>query len=162
MSMKQSDSVIFFTKLVLGEAFQPGVAVTSYVSKDERSQIVDQVTKSIATFETDMKEESRVKYADPKALRGYVTGMVKNWFDKSKVLNGDVKHAYKNPGSRAGQGDAQLKALKTLRSQLKDEADIARVDAAIELRATQIAAEKPKATINVEALPEELRHLIAG
>ena len=63
----------------------------------------------------------------------------------------------KNPGSRAGSGDPQIKALKALLSTLeKDTSDYAEVEFALNERIAHVA--KPKTPmIDFAALPAELR-----
>jgi hypothetical protein len=165
MSFKQVESVIHYTKQVLGDRFQDGVDVKTYVTKDDVKAIVEGVTSSIENGETQMSDEARAKYADSAKMANYVKGMIKNWFLKSKELNGGVKHEYANPGSRAGRGDAKLKELRLLKKQLEDAGNaeaVARVDEFIIARMAEI---KPAATvrqINSELIPDELKDLIAG
>ena len=73
-------------------------------------------------------------------------------------LNGSEKYEAKNPGSRAGSGDEQIKALKALKSTLTSLEDIEAIDKAIETRTAEIKPIKTVA-INVNALPEAFRHL---
>ena len=164
MSFKQVDAVIHYTRQVLADAFQDGVDVKTYITKEQKSDIALLVTDSILTGETQMSDESRAKYQDEDKLLRYVHGMVKNWFDKSKELNGGVKHAYKNPGSRAGQGDAKLRELKALRGQLVtagNDAGVAKVDEFIAKRVAELKPTETK-TINADLIPDELKDLIAG
>ena len=164
MSFKQVDAVIHYTKQVMADSYQEGVDIKSYITKEQRSDIELLVTDSILTGETQMSDEGRLKYQDQEKLLGYVRGMVKNWFAKSKELNGGVKHEYKNPGSRAGQGDAKLKELKALRSQLVtagNDAGVAKVDEFIAKRVAELKPTEVK-TINADLIPDELKDLIAG
>ena len=164
MSFKQVDAVIHYTKQVMADSYQEGVDIKSYITKEQRSDIELLVTDSILTGETQMSDEGRLKYQDQEKLLGYVRGMVKNWFAKSKELNGGVKHEYKNPGSRAGQGDAKLKELKALRGQLVtagNQAGVAKVDEFIAKRVAELKPTEVK-TINADLIPDELKDLIAG
>ena len=136
--MKQSQSVVAATVSVLADRFQPGVPVLSYISRSETSEVVELVTDSIMEGLTEFSPEARVKYDDRKKVRSYVVGMVNNWFRKGKELNGGTTYIPKNPGSRAGTGDPELKELKLLKKALvernaKPEA-LAKVDAAIAAR----------------------------
>jgi len=91
-------------------------------------------------------------------LRKYIPGLVNNWLRKDKALNGGVKYKAKAPGSRAGAGDAGLKAMKQLLAETTNEEDREVIEMEIELR--QEALAKPKAVINIEALPPLLRKFI--
>jgi len=164
-TFKQVDAVVHYTKQVMADAFQEGVDIKTYITKEQRSDVALLVADSIITGETQMSDEARVKYQDQAKLLVYVHGMVKNWFAKSKELNGGVKHEYKNPGSRAGQGDAKLKELKALRGQLAAAGNDAGVAKCDEFIAKRIAELKPAAeakAINPDLIPDELKDLIAG
>lgn len=87
-------------------------------------------------------------------LKAYVSGLQSNWLRKDQRLNGNVAYVPKNPGSRTGSGDAQLKAMRALLTSLSSEEDRAEVQAHINAR---IAELKPKTEIDLSALPEELR-----
>ena len=89
-------------------------------------------------------------------LKAYVSGLQSNWIRKDSRLNGNTAYVAKNPGSRAGSGDAQIKAMKALLSTLTSETDKAEVQAEIDKRMSEI--KKPKApTVDFSALPESLR-----
>jgi len=163
MTMSQSRSVIEATVSVLGEGFRPGVPVLSYITKAQVSEVVDLVTQSICEGLTDFSAQAKTKYNTPKLVRTYVVGMVNNWHRKSKELNGGMVYTPKNPGSRQGQGDAELKELKLLRKALqernaKPEA-IAKVDEAIQAR-LEVLGQAKAPTINLDLIPEHLRSLI--
>ena len=94
---------------------------------------------------------------DDSELKAYVSGLVSNWLRKDNRLNGGVKYTPKNPGSRSGSGDAQLKALRALLSTTEDEQERTEIQGFIDKRVAEL---KPKVTVDFSALPEELRHLI--
>ena len=54
-------------------------------------------------------------YSDTE-LKAYVSGLQSNWLRKDKRLNGGVAYVAKNPGSRAGSTDPQIKAMRALLS----------------------------------------------
>jgi hypothetical protein len=91
-------------------------------------------------------------------LKTYISGLTSNWVRKDKRLNGDVAYIAKAPGSRAGSGDLQLKAMRTLQSQLTNPSDKAEVQAHIDARVKEISATKiKKVVIDASVLPEALR-----
>ena len=94
-------------------------------------------------------------------LKGYVSGLQSNWLRKDKRLNGGNKYSAKNPGSRVGSSDPQLKAMRALLTTLTLEEDRAEVQLAIDARIEQIQSSKVKSvSIDTAALPEELRNLV--
>lgn len=94
-------------------------------------------------------------------LKGYVSGLQSNWIRKDKRLNGGVSYTTKNPGSRVGSADPQLKAMRLLLSTLSSEEEKSEVQSAIDARVAEINASKIKKTvINTEVLPESLKRFI--
>jgi hypothetical protein len=165
MANKQREAVYLATMAVLadhGINFDDGQAggVEAVVTKELRRDIIQVVTTSLLAGETEMSAEGRAKYTDEKSMKGYVNGLVSNWFRKDLRFNGNVKHEIKAPGSRAGSGDEVLKALKTLREVKADDAEaVVLIDAKIAERKAEIGTKKT-ATITDEMLalvPAELR-----
>jgi hypothetical protein len=157
--MKQNDAVFSAVQNTTGEtSFSNAVSL----SKDEFAQVVEQVTDGIESGEVDFSDEAKAKYDSRDKIRKYVVGMVKNHIRKDKRLNGGTKYEAKNPGSRAGSGDEQLKNLKALLSTLTSEEDKEAVQAEIDARKAQLQASKAKTTqkeINWDLIPEHLRSL---
>jgi len=156
--MKQNDAVFQAVCKVLGQdSFDDVVEL----SKEQRESVVSIVTGGISAGTVDFSTEAKAKYDTDAKIKSYTTGMVSNHLRKDKRLNGGEKYITKNPGSRAGSGDAELKALKALRSTLSDEEQVSLIDEAIEARASLIQASKVKQVkVNSEALPEHLRYLV--
>lgn len=156
--MKQNDAVFGAVCEVLG---QNNFSTKVELSKDQQNQVIEIVTNGILNGTVDFSTEAKTKYNDYDKVRSYTTGMVNNHLRKDLRLNGGSKYQPKNPGSRAGSGDEQLKALKALRSTVSDPETIQQLDAAIEVRTQEIKATKvKKVEINYDALPEHLRHLV--
>ena len=72
------------------------------------------------------------------------------------MLNNGIKYVAKSPGSRTNASDAQLKALRQLLKQC-EAIDKPAIQQAIDDR---IAELKPTITINIDALPDSLKHLV--
>lgn len=164
--LNQHQAVVQASKFILGSEFQEGVDIKTYITKEQRVAIIDMVVDMFQKNEADLSTEARVKFDTTQKLRTYTNGLVTNWFNKSKELNGGTKYEAKNPGSRAGSGDDQLKALKNLKTNLtlkgaSSEA-LAKVEAAIEARVSAISASAPIKTkaVDVNVLPENLRDLV--
>ncbi len=163
--LNQRESVYVATMNVLADAginFDDGQSVTAQelVTKDMRKSIMSIVTQSIIAGETDMSSEARAKHDTEDKVRGYVSGLINNWFRKDKRLNGGNKYETKNPGSRAGAGDEQLKALKALRATKADDAEaLAVIDAAIASRQSELKVTKTVALTQeqIDALPANVR-----
>lgn len=91
-------------------------------------------------------------------LRKYVSGMLSNWLRKDTRLNGGVKYEAKNPGSRAGSSDPQVKAMRALLKTLdSNDPRRATVEATLNSHIEANRATKQKVTVNFEDLPESLR-----
>ena len=145
--MKQSDAVIQSTAQVLesnGIAFQLGVTdVRQIVTSDLRKQIIDEVISLFESGKIEFKdtESNRAKLANAKLLRNYVNGLVTNWFNKSKELNGGTKHA---PTAKKTPADPQLKELQTLKKEMVfhsvDPENLALIEQAIAERESELIA----------------------
>lgn len=150
--MKQREAVYQATLNVMGEQdgkYEP--------TKDERASIIDIVTQGIMSGDVDFSESAHTKYPTEEKVRGYVSGMVSNWLRKDENLNGGVKYQPKNPGSRAGSGDPEVKNLKLLiKSGRLDDKQTAIAQARIDERVAQIRAEKSKVEIDFDAIPSDL------
>ena len=95
-------------------------------------------------------------YETDAELKSYVSGLISNWVRKDKRLNGGVVYMAKNPGSRAGSGDPQLKAMRALLSTLTTDAERSEVQGYIDARIAEISATKVKTTVDFSALPADL------
>lgn len=92
-------------------------------------------------------------------LAKYIPGLINNWVRKDGRLNGGMKYETKNPGSRAGAGDATLKAMLQLLKSVEGTPAADTVRSAIEEHKAKLEAAKAPA-IDVNALPEALRSLV--
>ena len=130
--------------------FEDNTVVT--LTKDQKAEVKAILVEQFKNDEIELKSEQE-------DLGKYVNGLINNWLRKDKRLNGNVEYKAKNPGSRAGQGDAQIKNLRLLlKTDIDDEAK-AEVQQAITARLAEIKPEK-KVEVDATAIPEHLKHLI--
>ena len=146
--MKQKDAVYNAIKNVVD--FEDGAKVE--LTKDERASVSDILIEGFS--------EAKISYdgevpQGPK-LSSYVSGLLSNWLRKDTRLNGGVKYEAKNPGSRAGVTDAQIKAMRLLLSTKTDPSERAEIQTFIDARLAVIKPAKT-VTLNVDDLPAELR-----
>lgn len=95
------------------------------------------------------------KLSDDKYMKDYVSGLVNNWIRKAPEFNGNAKYAAKNPGSRAGSGDEQIKEMRKLLSTVSDQATKDVIQSHIDARMAEI---KPATvSVNYDAIPADLR-----
>ncbi len=155
MSINQKEGVYNAVKSI--KSFDDGDEVV--LTKDEKANVAEIVSAGFESGDVDMSDKARAKYiGNPAALKSYVGGLVNNWMRKDTRLNGGDKYVAKNPGSRAGSGDSVIKNLKLLRSTMSDDDKIAEIDAAIDRRKEEIAAEKAKdIEIDMSLISAELR-----
>lgn len=145
--MTQKEAVFQAVRNVCGEidgAYTP--------TKEERAQVNQILFEGFRKGTIELERE----FSDSD-LKSYVSGLQSNWLRKDKRLNGNVAYVAKNPGSRAGSGDASLKAMRALLSTLSSEEDKAEVQGHIDERIAQINASKTKkVTVDFSALPADL------
>jgi hypothetical protein len=123
------------------------------LDRDQRSEVIEVLVEGF--------KSKRVSYdgelPEDKVLRNYCSGLLSNWLRKDKRLNGGVKYEAKNPGSRSGSSDPQIKALRALMKTQTDATKIAEIQSFIDKRLSEIKPASSQVTINVDDLPAELR-----
>ena len=107
--------------------------------------------------EIEYKESFQAKVNDDSELKKYISGLVNNWVRKAKEFNCGESYKAKNPGSRAGSNDPQIKEMRKLLSVTTDETARAKIQEAIDTKLATIKAEKHKVEVDYDAIPEELR-----
>ena len=151
------------TKLTQKEAvFQAvqnvcGASDEAYAPTKEQRASVNQIL--FEGFRAGSIELDR-EYTDTE-LKAYVSGLQSNWLRKDKRLNGNVAYVAKNPGSRVGSTDPQIKAMRLLLATKTDPTEREEIQAFIDKRIFEIKPVK-SVEINVSDLPAELQHLISN
>jgi hypothetical protein len=137
-----------------------GETILSEVLTDAQKKEVRSILVSgFKSGQIEMSAEAKTRYAEDSELSKYVSGLLNNWIRKNPEFNNGTGYVTKNPGSRSGSGDEQVKALKSLLKVTAD-ADLRKeIEQALNERLAEI---KPTATvtINVDALPEHLKYLV--
>ena len=129
------------------QSFDDGDKVS--LSKEEKAQVVQILSAGFEAGEIRLSEVACHKYlgeGNEQALKTYVGGLINNWTRKDLRMNGGPKYEPKDPGSRAGSGDALVKNLKALKAsgQVTDEDKMAELDTAIANRIAEVKASKAK------------------
>ena len=149
MTISQKEAVFNTVTSFYGDKFENGMSHT----KEAKSSIVDSlVEQADEVFEVKSAQEN---------MRTYIIGLLNNHLRKDTRLNGGDKYVAKNPGSRAGQGDSEIKASRQLLKTLPEGSPEAeKVKAFINTKIAANKAAKQVVEIDTEALPEELRSLV--
>lgn len=160
--MKQSDAVYQATHQVLKEKgikFEDGMNVKEFMNTDLRKAIIEIVTEGIFSGRVDFSEGAKAKYPTREDIRTkYVGGLVSNWHRKDERFNGGTKYVPAKPGSRTGQGDAEVKNLRLLLKSGKLNTEQSKlVQGRLDTRLAEISAAKAKSVdIDFSALPADL------
>ena len=160
----QREAVYSATKGVLSDAgikFEDGGEISSVMTDELRAKVTAIVCAGFKQGEIELKDtpSNKDKLTTESKLSSYVSGLISNWYRKDKRFNGGVSYEPTNPGSRAGQGDPQLKALRQLHKQFNgvDAEKAKQIQGHIDARLAIVAAEKvKKVDIDLSALPENL------
>lgn len=134
-----------------GVHFEEGTDVSNVISKDHRAQVNYILFEGFKSGHIQLERE----FSDSE-LKAYVSGLQSNWIRKDTRLNGNTKYEPKNPGSRAGATDPQIKAMKLLLSTLTDATERAEVESEINKRQAELNKAKAPA-IDFNALPASLQ-----
>ncbi|CAM6003866.1 unnamed protein product [Sphagnum balticum] len=157
---KQKEAVFSAVSSVINEAgvtVNEGESFSTHLNRELRAQVTNILVEGFNSG-TIVLDKS---FSSDAELRTYCSGLTSNWLRKDPRLNGNVKYAAKNPGSRVGSSDAQLKAMRALLSTKTDIAEKAEIQSFIDARVSEIkSSRKPAKSIDVSALPEELQHLV--
>ncbi|NDC39921.1 MAG: hypothetical protein EBZ48_18135 [Proteobacteria bacterium] len=149
--MRQKDAVYQAVSSIVG--IEPGTPVS--LDRDQKATVTSILVEGFKsgkiTYDGEVPED--------KELRSYTSGLLNNWLRKDKRLNGGVAYVPKNPGSRAGSSDPQIKAMRLLLSTKTDPKDRAEIQAFIDKRQQEL--HKVEVEVNAEDLPEELHKFLA-
>ena len=138
------------------------------LSKEEKKEVQAAIAAKLhSDRDTYLSKDAQVKYpTEDDLMKKYVPGLLNNWLRKDTRLNGGDKYQAKNPGSRAGSGDEQIREMNKLMKQFQIDPEthadkIKTLQAAIDERKKAIATEKQKSvTIDVSVLTPELREAL--
>ena len=137
--------------------------VSEVLIDSDKATVREMLFEQFRAGEVSVSDNFRdTKLHDDSELKKYISGLVNNWIRKYKPFNCGQAYVAKNPGSRAHVGDEQLRELKKLSAQCAEDPEAMKaITDAIVQRKAQLEAEKAKSvTVNVDALPEALRHLV--
>lgn len=136
-----------------GITVNEGDNVSTHLTRELRAQITNILVEGFNNG-TIVLEKT---FTNEPELRTYCSGLTSNWLRKDVRLNGGVKYAAKNPGTRVGSSDAQLKAMRGLLSTKSDPSEKAEIQNYIDARVAEIkASRKTVKSVDFSALPSEL------
>lgn len=133
------------------------VSVNEVLTPQLKEQVRAILFNAFRAGQVQYKESFQAKVDDDKELKSYISGLVNNWIRKAKEFNSGQAYKAKNPGSRAGSTDPQVKEMRKLLSVTSDEQAKVAIQAALDAKLSELKAAKQQVTINVDALPAELR-----
>jgi len=143
-----------------GVRYEPNgeVIMNDILTPDDKAKARTILINGFKDRTIQLSEQARIKH-EPNGFVSYTNGLLNNWIKKNKEFNNGIGYVPKNPGSRAGSGDESIRAMRALKKTTNDPAIIAEIDKQISERLAEI---KPvqTVTIDVDALPESLRHLV--
>lgn len=131
--------------------------VSDVLTSDDKKKVQTILSSGFTKGEIQMSAEATSKYVgNTSEMNKYVSGLINNWIRKFPDFNAGSKYEAKNPGSRAGTGDEQVKEMRKLLKVTTDaEAKVA-IQSAIDSRLAEIKPET-KVTVNMDVIPAELR-----
>jgi hypothetical protein len=155
--MKQREAVYQAVRSVLEAdegSFEDGQRVS--LSKEQRHDVIEKLLDGFKNGTVELGTE----YED-KDLRAYTSSLLNNWLRKDTRLNGGDKYQPKNPGSRAGQSDDQVKALRMLyraqELQGAEKAVLEQIQQAIDDRVNAVRSERQKPiSVDYSKIPAEI------
>ena len=145
-------------------------AVVAFMEENERSfednmkvELGTEDRKTVVVMLVEATEAGELTVRSEKAsadLPKYWEGTLSNWLRKDERLNGGVDYEPKNPGSRSGSGDGELRELKKLLTQVKltgNEENIKAVQKHVDARVKLIEEKKAeKLKVDLTKIDPEL------
>lgn len=145
-----------------GASFQSGSDVKSVITSEHKKKVKDILVADFKNGNIDYTDDfAKTKLTSNSELSKYCSGLISNWIKKDPRLNGNTKYQVLNKGSRVGQGDSQVKELRKLLKATTGTDAENEVTEALNARLAAVRADKkPVSNIDVDSLPENLRHLV--
>ena len=123
MGLSQKEATYNAVKSTLeakGVTFEDGEDVGEAVTTDTKKEIKAILFEGFRDGTISYTENFAKKIlGDDSELNKYISGLISNWLKKDKRLNGNTQYKPENPGSRAGQGDDQVKELQVSCEQIE-------------------------------------------
>lgn len=160
-TMSQKEAVFSAISAVLAEAGIPlneGESISPVFTRELRAQVTNILVEGFNAGTIVLDKP----FATDGELRTYCSGLQSNWLRKDSRLNGGIAYKAKNPGSRAGSGDASLKAMRLLLAGVTDTAERQEIQTFIDSRVAEVKVKsKPVQELNYADLPAGLADLAA-
>ncbi len=134
--------------------------MSDVLTAEDKTSIRALIFTAFRDGKVEYKESFSEKVSDDAKLKSYISGLLNNWVRKNKEFNGGVIYKAKNPGSRAGSQDPEIKEMRKLLKVTADENAKVTIQAAIDAKLAEIKATTNNVTIDVNSIPEALRHLL--
>jgi hypothetical protein len=131
--------------------------VSDVLTSEDKKKVQTILSTGFNKGEIQLSSEAASKYVgNTSEMNKYVSGLINNWVRKFPDFNAGSKYEAKNPGSRAGTGDEQVKEMRKLLKVTTDAEAKTVIQSAIDSRLAEI---KPatKVEVNFDAIPAELR-----
>jgi hypothetical protein len=125
-----------------------------------KQQVREILFTSFRNGQVEYKSSFQSKVDDDSELKKYISGLVNNWIRKAKEFNSGQTYKAKNPGSRAGSQDPEVKEMRKLLSVTTDPEARTLIQEAINSKIAELKAEKNQVEIDISNLPEHLKHLV--
>lgn len=135
-------------------------SISEVLTDKDKAEVREVLFTMFKSKQVSYRDDFQSKVDDDTELKKYISGLVNNWIRKAPEFNSGNTYQAKNPGSRAGQGDEQIKEMKKLLSITTDATAKQAIQAAINERAASIKVEKSQVEINADLLPAHLRALL--
>lgn len=136
------------------------ISVKEVLTDSMKTQVRELLFAAFRAGQVEYKASFQSKVDDDSELKKYISGLVNNWIRKAKEFNSGNTYKAKNPGSRAGSQDPEVKEMRKLLSVTTDPEARTLIQEAINSKIAELKAEKNQVEIDVSNLPEHLKHLV--
>jgi len=157
---KQIDVVYAAVVNVLDDMFVPNETVAkSILTKSDREDIIALCIEATRNGEVEVKGKKRTyDISSDKDMQEYWAGTVSNHVRRDPRLNGGTERKDLNEVKK-GPRDTLLKSLRLMLDKQDDPKNKADIQAAIDARLAELKPAAEKFEIDVNILPDHLKHL---
>ena len=132
--------------------------IASVLTDKMRAETREALFVMFRSGEVSYSSDFQSKVDDDVELKKYISGLVNNWIRKAPEFNSDTKYQAKNPGSRAGSGDGQIREMKKLLTLITDADQKKVIQAEIESRQAEIKVKTVE--VDYSKIPAHLREAL--
>jgi len=160
--MNQRSATVSTLLAVVGHGFYElngPIPLSEVLTDANKTEVRETLFKMFREGKVSYSADFQSKVDDDSELKKYISGLVNNWIRKAPELNSGGKYVAKNPGSRQGSGDGQIREMKKLLTLITDPEQKKAIEDEIASRHEEISKTK-MVEVDYSKIPAHLREAL--